>query len=143
MIHRHLKLVLVLLLPLFIARSVMPAGFMVWFDEGFPRLVFCPAQGTARSEPSGHEQSADAQPTHHHGHEYHHGKDQSDASDTGHAGSGCLFALAAAAPLVFAEVFVVASSSSQAIAEPPESLIHAVTSRAHPIRGPPAFPEAS
>jgi hypothetical protein len=135
---RHFKLI-VLLLPLLIARSVLPIGFMLSFDGGTPQLVFCPAQ----SAPS-QSNATDAHAAHHASHhEHHHGPGHNDSnqSETGSAEhvTQCPFAFAAAAPLAFADDFVAEPLPAEAITGPSASAILIVALGAHPIRGPPAL----
>ena len=135
MIAHHFKL-LVLLLPLLIARSVLPIGFMLSFDGGAPRIVVCPAQNAIPSAAANHG-AHQAHPAHP-GVE-HHSVDQSDAHSAEHSHQICPFALGAAAPLAFASVFAPEPSSSEAIAGAPNPGILAVAFHAQPIRGPPAL----
>jgi hypothetical protein len=132
---RHLKL-LVLLLPLFIARSLLPIGFMLSLDEGSPRIVFCPGQITVPSEP-GHDGPHEMHLSHQ-GHEHHsEGSTDSSSAEQGH--QTCPFAFAAAAPLTASDVFAPEPPSSEAIVGPLDSTILVVALRAHLIRGPPAL----
>lgn len=145
MIPARLKL-LVLLLPLFIARSLLPIGFMLSFDEGIARIVFCsgeipapaststPAQHTAHHVHDAHAQHQ-AQQTH----EHHHGGAESGTVDTEQSHQTCPFAFAAAAPLACVDAFAAEPLPAEAIAAPQDSAILIATSRAHRIRGPPAF----
>jgi hypothetical protein len=139
-ISRHPKWALLLLLPLLIARGLLPAGFMVSFDEGVPRLVFCSASsvGVHRKLIEHNHHQDDVQPSHH-GHEHDQSEDSSHAGDSEHGGPQCPFALSAAAPLAFTATFIVEPLPAEAHASPSESPIALIASRAHPIRGPPAL----
>ena len=132
---RHLKL-FVLLLPLFIARSLLPIGFMVSFDAGIPQLVFCPSQVTLPTPTSGDAHALQLAQGHEHHHQHHEGADETSSSvEQNH--QSCPFASAAAAPLVSAIAFTASPTVSEAIAAPSESAVLPFPSRAHPIRGPP------
>lgn len=137
---RHLKL-LALLLPLFIARSLVPIGFMLSFDGGVPALVFCPSQIALPNVPSDDERGAHQShlaPHHEGAHQHHHhGDDHSDGSSVNQ--QSCPFAFAAAAPLGIDHTFALEPPPSEAIAAPPEAAIRIAVSRAHAIRGPPAL----
>lgn len=138
---RHLKL-LALLLPLFIARSLVPIGFMLSFDGGVPALVFCPSQMAVPNVPGhgGEHETHHADPAPHHegAHQHHHhGDDHSDGSSVNQ--QSCPFAFAAAAPLGIDHTFALEPPPSEAIAAPPETAIRIAVSRAHTIRGPPAL----
>lgn len=138
---RHLKL-LALLLPLFIARSLVPIGFMLSFDGGVPALVFCPSQMAVPNVPGhgGEHETHHADPAPHHegAHQHHHhGDDHSDGSSVNQ--QSCPFAFAAAAPLGIDRTFALEPPPSEAIAAPPEAAIRIAVSRAHAIRGPPAL----
>jgi hypothetical protein len=139
---RHFKL-LVLLLPLFIARSLLPIGFMVSFDAEGARIVFCPTTipvpvdgaQVAHSDHHAHGQHAA-----HHGHEHHHAGDSEQnqhGAQLNH--QSCPFAFAAAAPLASFDLFVSEPLRSEAIAAPVDAAILVHPSPAHPIRGPPAL----
>jgi hypothetical protein len=138
---RHLKL-LVLLLPLLIARSLLPIGFMLSFDEGIPRIVFCPGEISVPGTPDSHGQhdSHTAHLTHQGpGHEHHHGANESDANSAEHSHQTCPFAFAGAAPLTFLAAFSPELPAPEAITGPPDPAIFALAPRAHPIRGPPTL----
>lgn len=136
MTARHLKL-LVLLLPLFIARSLLPIGFMVSFDEGMPRIVFCPSQMPVPSQPIDGGTHAMHMAQGHEHHHHHQGAGDSTSTDQSH--QTCPFAFAGAAPLAVALAFSAEPPTSEAIASPDESTILILASRAHPIRGPPVL----
>lgn len=135
---RHLKL-LALLLPLFIARSLVPIGFMLSFEGGAPALVFCPSQIALPNVPDNEGEHQTHLTAHHDGEHqrHHHGGDHSDSSSVNQ--QTCPFAFAAAAPLGVAHNFAVEPPPSEAIPAPPESAIRIAVSRAHTIRGPPAL----
>jgi hypothetical protein len=132
---RSFKL-LVLLLPLFIARSMLPIGFMLSFDDGAARIVFCPSQTTLPNLAG--VDAAAAAPTHH-GHEHHHAQGDAGADSTEHSTQSCPFAFAAAAPPASVHAFAPEPAPTDAIAGPRDRLIVLVASRAHPIRGPPVL----
>jgi hypothetical protein len=138
-IPRHIK-ILLLLLPLFIARSMLPIGFMLSFEAGMPRLVLCPSQVSIPAQPASAAQHSDHD-AHlaHHGHEHHHADEQTEAEHVGQSHQTCPFAFAAAAPLSAAVLFVAEPPPSEAISSPHERVLPQVAVRAHPIRGPPAL----
>jgi len=138
----------VVLLPLFIARSMLPIGLMLSFEEGMPRLVLCPGTITVPGKP-GHGQH-DAHLAHlaHPGHEQHRhdldhlgedhqGEDQPGGSAE-HGQQICPFAFAGAAPLASGHDVAFEPPVSEQIVTPPAAAILFAASRAHPIRGPPA-----
>ncbi|AMN45929.1 hypothetical protein ACG33_02140 [Steroidobacter denitrificans] len=114
----------VVLLPLYMARSMLPLGLMLSFDEGAPRLVLCPGTTFVPNE-SGHEQ-------------HRHGEDRPGGS-TEHDQQICPFAFAAAAPPTFDHGVAVVPFLSAAIAAAPAAPILVDVPRAHPIRGPPGL----
>jgi hypothetical protein len=132
---RSLKL-LVLLLPLLIARSMLPIGFMLSFDDGAARIVFCPSQATP---PNLAGVDAAAAAATHHAHEHHHAQGDVGADSAEHSTQSCPFAFAAAAPLASIHTFAPEPPPTDAIAGPRDRLILLVASRAHPIRGPPVL----
>lgn len=124
----------VVLLPLFIARSMLPSGLMLSFDAAGPRLVPCPGI-IAVPHNLGHERhQAHPGPQGHEQHSY--GENQSGAK---HEQQLCLFAFAAAAPLMQYAHAILESSVFEEIAALPATAISVSTSRAHPIRAPPAL----
>jgi hypothetical protein len=137
--RRHFKL-LVLLLPLFIARSLLPIGFMVSFDAGSPRLVFCPSQ-VSLPKPSKDDSHAAHAAHHgeHHAHHGHHGSEDADAAQTSADHQSCPFAFAAAAPLASVEIFAALPAPREVFADARDVVVVSNASRSHPIRGPPAF----
>jgi hypothetical protein len=131
---RRLKL-LVLLLPLFIARSLLPIGFMVSFDTGTAQLVFCPGEAPSQNHSTnGHSANAA-----HHEHHHSHGSDDTGTGGTEHSHQTCPFAAASAAPFAVASVFAADPQVAEAIAAPLQATIPTLVFRAHPIRGPPAL----
>jgi hypothetical protein len=126
---RRLKL-LVLLLPLFIARSLLPIGFMVSFDTGTAQLVFCPGEAPSQ----GHSANAA-----HHEHHHSHGSGDKGSGGSEHSHQTCPFAAAGAAPFAVASVFAADPQVAEAIAASPQATIPTLVFRAHPIRGPPAL----
>src|SRR5688500_15690497 len=139
-IPRHLKL-FVLLLPLFIARSMLPIGFMVSFDEGMPRIVFCPSQISVPAQATSDDPHAMhlAQGHEHHHQTTHHHEGAGDSIGAEQSHQSCPFAFAAAAPFASALAFSADPPASEAIAALPDSTISLLASRAHPIRGPPVL----
>jgi hypothetical protein len=136
----------VVLLPLFIARSMLPIGLMLSFEEGVPRLVLCPGTITVSGQP-GHAQH-DAHLAHlaHQGHQHHHDQDHLGAQgedqlgdNAGHGQQICPFAFAGAAPLASGHGVAFEPPVSEKIAAPSATAILFAASRAHPIRGPPAL----
>jgi hypothetical protein len=127
---------MLLLLPVLLARSVLPSGFMWAPATDAARIIFCPDQtAIALTLRSAHAE---------HVHSHHHAAAQHGSSPGEHgihSGSQCPFAVAAVAvPPAFVAgivstvtVFLERSSVSST---PPRG-IHAP--RAHPIRGPPAL----
>lgn len=121
--HRHL--LLMLLVPLMLARGLLPGGFMVSFEEGQAQWVMCPADGPVPM-PAGHE--------HHH----HHHRDNGTPS-TGHDAGKCPFASAAGAavqPTIVAFAPAVADADA-AVSIDDFTFERGIVARAHPIRGPP------
>ncbi len=140
--RRLLKLLSLWIVPLLIARALIPAGYMLSTADGL-QLTFCPSvvQAPATDTPShaGHmDHSAHA------GHDMsqHVGHDgDASASDTSHENSACPFSLAAAAALL--DIPFVATDSIRPVDEilefisPPASSAGPV--RTDRIRGPPQF----
>lgn len=90
--RRHcLKLLSLWILPLLLARALIPAGFMLSVEAGQLQLMFCPA---GVSQPLGSQPQAHAQ--HHQG--MHHGS-APDSAATSHAqdNAPCPFSLVASA----------------------------------------------
>jgi hypothetical protein len=134
---RRLKL-LALLLPLFVARSLLPIGFMLSFDTGSLRIVFCPSVISTAGPSGAQDPAAHAHHDHAAHHAHHHSSDaDSSATDKNH--QSCPFAFAAAAPLAQIDHFALVPRTIEAFAEPAEATFVAPLSGAHPIRGPPAF----
>lgn len=128
--RRALKL-LVLLLPLFVVRSLLPIGFMLSFEGGTPQMVFCPSVATPAQD-AGHAMHAS-----HGGHE-HHGHDH-ESSNPDHSHQTCPFAFAGAAPLLAATALAAEPQASEAFTAPPALALPAVALHANPIRGPPSL----
>jgi len=142
--HRRLtKLLTLWLLPLLVARAIVPVGFMFMADADGLQLMFCPAV----SQPADAQMQAHV----HAGHDAHIGVQQVHAAHAGHAhGDGpsaehdktpCPFSLVAAlARLDLIYVAVLAAL----VSEPSDSfeILPDVSSdpvQALPIRGPPVL----
>lgn len=99
--RRHLKLLSLWILPLLIARALIPAGYMLSTADGLG-LMFCP--GVLQTASMSHSSPA-AQIDHsaHAGHDMSqhaaHG-DDAPAGDTSHENSACPFSLVAAVALL-------------------------------------------
>jgi hypothetical protein len=91
--RNHLKLLSLWILPLLLARALIPTGFMLSVDAGRLQLMFCPA-GVV--QPLGGEQGAHAG-MHHEG--MHHGgnADQASSSHAAQDSAPCPFSLVASA----------------------------------------------
>ncbi|HMN44928.1 MAG TPA: hypothetical protein PKE27_10160 [Povalibacter sp.] len=140
--RRLLKLLSLWIVPLLIARAMIPAGYMLSTADGL-QLMFCPSvvQAPAMAGPShaGHmDHSAHA------GHDMsqhagHHGS--APAGDTSHENSACPFSLVATAALL--DIPYVAPTSIRPVDESIEftSVPAAGTALQHldRIRGPPRF----
>lgn len=132
-VNRRRLTLLALLLPLFIARSLLPIGFMLSFDGGTPQMVFCPSIAPAQAA-----QNAD-HAMHGAGHEHHaHAHDHdSNGSDKSH--QTCPFAFAGAAPLLAATAFAAEPQIAEAFIAPPALELPTLSFHANPIRGPPSL----
>jgi hypothetical protein len=125
--RRHLKLLSFWILPLLLARALIPTGFMLSVDAGSLQLTFCPAVVQPR-EPSAHEHLS-----------HHHAGAATDAA-ANDDNAPCPFSLvASAAP---GDVPYLQDSASEPSDERFE-FISAPTVRVGPvrtdrIRGPPA-----
>lgn len=136
--RRHLKLLSLWILPLLLARALIPTGFMLSVDAGSLQLVFCPA-GVVQPL---REQLSNQQPEHSSHHAGMHHADAADAEAASHSNDNapCPFSLvASAAP---SEVPYLHDSASRPSDERFE-FISAPTVRVGPvrtdrIRGPPA-----
>ena len=135
--RRHLTL-LALLLPLFIARSLLPIGFMLSFDGGTPQMVFCPSVVTTVETSVGVPDAGHAMHMSHGGHAHHdHDHDSNGKADQSH--QTCPFAFAGAAPLLAATAFAAEPQVSGAFIAPPALALPVVVFHANPIRGPPSL----
>jgi hypothetical protein len=137
--RRHLKLLSLWILPLLLARALIPTGFMLSVDAGTLQLMFCPA---GVIQPFGEPQAE--QPTEHSAHHasMHHA-DAADEQATSHTTdpAPCPFSLVASA--VPSEVPYLHDSASAPSDERFEFL-SAPTVRVGPvrterIRGPPSI----
>ena len=150
--YRHTSLVILLLLPLLLARGLLPAGFMLSFDSGRPELVYCPAQGQSiqgqsipgpsMRDPSAHGPAVQTPIDVHAAHHHHHDPAGSDSSGrSAHDNTVCPFALAASmAPpaAVIRTTFTGVVTTS--ISHFPDQLFASrAPAHAHLIRGPPAL----
>lgn len=132
--RRHLKLLSLWILPLLLARALIPTGFMLSVDAGSWRLIFCPA-GVV--QPAG-EQYAQQ---HHTG--MHHAGTAADEETASHDDDNapCPFSLvASAAP---GDVPYVPDSASQPTDERFDFIsaptVRVGPARADRIRGPPSI----
>ncbi len=155
--RRILQLLTLWMLPLLVARAIVPVGFMFMSDAQGLRLMFCPtvvqmdSSLEARAQQA-RAQQARAQASHemHSGHEMHH--EMSHAAQMDHApGDGapkvdhdkapCPFSLvASAAPLDLTYVVVLATLVGErfdTFQTPPDLSVAPVQSL--PIRGPPQY----
>lgn len=138
--HRHLKLLSLWIVPLLIARAMIPTGFMLSADRGGLELTFCPA---------GVYQQADGQQSdgHRAAHAGHHAASQQGADEhAGHHtdgadGTACPFSLVAAAVTCDIAPLPVASAA------PIDEVFDFISARvgrvgpvrADRIRGPPSY----
>ncbi len=139
--RRILKLLSLWIVPLLVARSMIPAGYMLSTADGLqltfcPSVVQAPAMGNAahvghmdHSAHAGHDMSQ---------HAGHHGGGAS-GSDTSHENSACPFSLVATA--AFLDIPFVAPVSirpaDEIIEFTSEPAVSAALLRLHRIRGPP------
>lgn len=128
--NRRQLTLLALLLPLFVARSLLPIGFMLSFDGGTPQMVFCPSTGAPDAGHAMHMSHGDHA---HHGHDH----DSNGKADQSH--QTCPFAFAGAAPLLAATAFAAEPQVSEAFIAPPALALPVVIFHANPIRGPPSL----
>lgn len=93
--RHYLKLLSLWILPLLLARALIPTGFMLSVDAGQLQLMFCPS-GVVQplSTPKALQQSAHAE--HHQGMHHGDGADQSSASHD-YDNAPCPFSLVASA----------------------------------------------
>ncbi|MET0535086.1 MAG: hypothetical protein ABW171_12745 [Steroidobacter sp.] len=132
--RRHLQLLSLWILPLLLARALIPTGFMLSVDAGSLQLVFCPAVQT-----TGSKQQLDS--SMHHSGMHHAGAADADTASHDDDNAPCPFSLvASAAP---GDVPYVSDSASGPSDERFD-FISAPTVRVGPvrtahIRGPPAF----
>ena len=147
--HRRLtKLLTLWMLPLLVARAIVPVGFMFMADADGLQLMFCPAV----SQPADAQMQAHVHAGHDTGHDAHTGVQQMHAAHAGHAhGDGpstvehdktpCPFSLVAAlARLDLTYVAVLAalvSERSDSFEILPDVSSDPV--QALPIRGPPVL----
>lgn len=92
--RRHLKLLSLWILPLLLARALIPAGFMLSMDAGSLQLMFCPAVvQPARQLPAhlAHEHSSQ------HGGMHHPDAEGHDSASHNDDNAPCPFSLVAAA----------------------------------------------
>lgn len=132
MSSRHLKLLL-LLLPLLVARSMLPIGFMLSFEQGIPQIVLCPGQITVPDKDSRHDAHLTQQR-----HSHHDGGDQSDKGG-GEQSLTCPFAFASTAPLSASSGIAAETPAAEVTACRFDSSFLTLTIAAHPIRGPPTL----
>ncbi len=94
--RQYLKLLSLWILPLLLARALIPAGFMLSVDAGRLQLMFCPS-GVVQAlfSPKATQQQAHAEHQHHQG-MHHGGADQASASHDDD-NSPCPFSLVASA----------------------------------------------
>ncbi len=124
------------LLPLFIARSLLPIGFMLSFDASGARIVFCPSVISMPMETGGaHDHAAHA----HHNHASHQAHHDGSSGSAEQSHQNCPFAFAAAAPIAAIAHFAVTPRAAEIITGPSDAAIITLDARAHPIRGPPAL----
>lgn len=150
--YRHTSLVILLLLPLLLARGLLPAGFMLSFDSGRPELVYCPAQGQSIQGRYVHDQSVhdlavqnpiDVHAAHHHHHDPDH-RAPAGSGTSGHSAHDntlCPFALAAsmAPPTAVIQTTFTGIVISSISHFPDDLFASRAIAHAHPIRGPPAL----
>ena len=140
--RRLLKLLSLWIVPLLIARAMIPAGYMLSTGDGL-RLVFCPSvvQGPAMAMPAhaghmDHSAHAGHDMSQHAGHE-----GSAPAGDTSHENSACPFSLVATAALL--DIPFVAPAAIRPVDESIESdsapAVGGALQHLDRIRGPPRF----
>lgn len=143
--RRHLNWLCLWILPLLLARALIPAGFMLSVDAGQLQLMFCPSavvqlpgkHGGEHDHGAGHDQHQ-AHAEHHPG--MHHGGTD-HASSHAQDNAPCPFSLAASATPSQVAYF------SDAVAAPSDERFHFLSAptfsvgpvRTDPIRGPPSL----
>jgi hypothetical protein len=136
--RRILKLLSLWIVPLLIARAMIPAGYMLSTADGL-QLTFCPVVNQApamNAAPMDHSAHAGHDMSQHAGHD-----GGATAGDTSHENSACPFSLVAATALL--DIAFVTTDSIRPVDEifefisPPASSAGPV--RTDRIRGPPQF----
>jgi len=111
----------------FIARSLVPVGFMLSFEDGGLRLVACSgavAVADAKAVPSSH----------------HHNDGGSNKGDDDHAGAACPYAASNSLSFVHApEISAKTSVIAAPFAHRPEARTVLLSTHANQSRAPPAF----
>jgi hypothetical protein len=142
--RRILKLLSLWIVPLLMARAMIPAGYMLSTADGL-RLMFCPSvvqapalTGSSHADHMDHSVHAGHDMSQHAGH---HGAElgSAPAGDTSHENSACPFSLVATAALL--DIPFVAPAAIRPVDEIIEfdsgSAVSAALQRIHRIRGPP------
>lgn len=131
--RRHLNLLTLLILPLLLARALVPAGFMLSAGAGGLQLMFCPA-GVVQPFGSSHEHAGHHEGMHH---------DAGDDASTSHNNDNapCPFSLvASAAPGAASYLPTVTTIVSDAVFEFSSApAIRVGPIRTDLIRGPPVL----
>lgn len=134
--RRHLlKLISLWILPLLVARALIPAGFMMSLEAGQLQLMFCPS-GVVQPM-AGHHEGMHHEGMHHHGG----GADEASSMHAAQDHAPCPFSLAASAtPSTVSYLADTAASPSDERFEFISSLtFHVGPVRTDRIRGPPSL----
>ena len=144
--RRILQLLTLWMLPLLVARAIVPVGFMFMSDAQGLRLMFCPTVVQMDSSLEARAQQARAQASHEMHHEMSHAAQMDHAPGDGapkvdHDKAPCPFSLvASAAPLDLTYVVVLATLVGErfdTFQTPLDLSVAPVQSL--PIRGPPQY----
>lgn len=147
--RRYLQLLTLWMLPLLVARAIVPVGFMFMADGQGLRLMFCPAVVQSQVESQmqanahdGHAMHHDAQMHDGHMHAAHmqHAQDDGTAN-VDHDKSPCPFSLVASAARVDLTYVAVLATLVGERFDPVRALpdIDTAPIQALPIRGPPLY----
>jgi hypothetical protein len=145
--RRHLlKLLSLWILPLLVARALVPAGFMLSAEAGRLQLTFCPSGVVqplglaAVAQQQAHAEHHDHDGGMHHAGMHHAGGDEASSSHSAQDDAPCPFSLVASATLLSVPYSAVAAVAAderfEFIATP---VVQAGPIRTDRIRGPPSL----
>ena len=145
--RRHLlKLLSLWILPLLVARALVPAGFMLSAEAGRLQLMFCPSGVVqplglaAVAQQQAHAEHHDHDGGMHHAGMHHAGGDEASSSHSAQDDAPCPFSLVASATLLSVPYSAVAAVAAderfEFIATP---VVQAGPIRTDRIRGPPSL----